>query len=83
MRYNDVRRSKAGQNDILTGKEWYEIQAFRALNQVSRQVLLVINSNYSSKLLGKCSIMLHKRGSIRLQVAALIPDIASCVLVYK
>ena len=34
MRYNDVRRSKPGQKDILTGKEWYEIQAFRALNQV-------------------------------------------------
>ncbi len=35
MRYNDVRRSKPGQKDILTGKEWYEIQAFRALNQVT------------------------------------------------
>ena len=34
MRYNDARRTKIGQQDILSGKEWYEIQAFRALNQV-------------------------------------------------
>ena len=41
MRYNDVRRSKPGQKDILTGKEWYEIQAFRALNQVITMYLKV------------------------------------------
>ena len=30
-KYNDGRR--VADKDILSGKEWYEIQAFRALNQ--------------------------------------------------
>ena len=32
MKYNDLKHNK--EKTILTGKEWYEIQAFRALNQV-------------------------------------------------
>ena len=31
MKYNDKRRNK--DKNILQGREWYEIQAFRALNQ--------------------------------------------------
>ena len=30
-KYNDKRRTE--DKDILTGNDWYEIQAFRALNQ--------------------------------------------------
>ena len=33
MKYNDLKHNK--EKTILTGKEWYEIQAFRALNQVA------------------------------------------------
>ena len=32
MNYNDKKNKN--EKEILTGKEWYEIQAFRALNQV-------------------------------------------------
>jgi hypothetical protein len=51
MRYNDVRRSKIGQQAILSGKEWYEIQAFRALNQViiSARVVTVQTLNFVEK----------------------------------
>ena len=31
MKYNDKKRSK--DENILQGRQWYEIQAFRALNQ--------------------------------------------------
>ena len=33
MKYNDAKNNK--EKTILTGREWYEIQAFRALNQVN------------------------------------------------
>ena len=33
MTYNDKKRES--EKAILSGKEWYEIQAFRALNQVN------------------------------------------------
>lgn len=38
-KYNDLRRRGDGDRrelQLLSGNEWYEIQAFRALNQVSQ-----------------------------------------------
>lgn len=31
--YNDKRRMKSKNNDLLSGREWYSIQAYRAINQ--------------------------------------------------
>ncbi|KAG1337169.1 hypothetical protein G6F62_005997 [Rhizopus arrhizus] len=31
--YNDMKRKKHKNNDVLSGREWYSIQAYRAINQ--------------------------------------------------
>ena len=44
MKYNDNRRNK--DKNILQGRQWYEIQAFRALNQALGRCIRHRRGNY-------------------------------------
>ena len=61
MRYNDARRTKIGQQDILSGKEWYEIQAFRALNQVDIDYFMLTRTQWRSQGLKWASCSKYRR----------------------